>query len=52
MCIRDRSSNLAATGAGESLYLCKADFTVDNSDVCYGQSVQFKDKSFSDITAW
>ena len=47
-----KSSNLAATGAGESLSLCKADFTVDNSDVCYGQSVQFKDKSFSDITAW
>ena len=47
-----RSSNLAATGAGESVSLCKADFSVENMDVCSGEQVQFTDLSYSNITAW
>jgi PKD repeat protein len=47
-----RSSNLAATGVGESVSLCKADFSVENMEVCSGEQIQFTDLSYSNITAW
>lgn len=47
-----RSSNLTATGAGQSVSLCSADFAVENMDVCSGEQVQFTDMSYSNVTEW
>lgn len=45
-------SNLAETGVGEELVLCRADFSVINPVVCSGTSVQFTDQSFNNVQSW
>ncbi len=47
-----QSSNLNATGANGSLYLCKADFSADKTVVCAGESVTFQDESYNTVSSW
>lgn len=44
-------SNLNLTGANGTLTLCKADFSVDRTSICTGESVQFSDQSYNEVTS-
>lgn len=45
-------SNLIATGVNNPAQLCNANFTLDNSFICNGTSVQFKDVSTTNAQFW
>jgi len=48
-----KAANLAAVGADVApTELCKADFNVDNYEVCAGDAIQFEDLSFNNVTGW
>ena len=44
--------NLEDTGVFEEELLCSAQFTVDRTEVCLGEPVQFTDASFFGVTNW
>lgn len=47
------TSNLAAVGADATpTGLCKADFNADEYEVCSGDSIQFTDFSYNNVTGW
>lgn len=46
------AQNLAATGADGNFYLCKAEFSADRTTICAGESVQFTDGSYNEVTSW
>jgi PKD repeat protein len=46
------TTNLTATGATGSLYLCKAEFNADKQTVCTGEQVQLFDDSYNAVTGW
>lgn len=45
-------ANLAAVGAIDNPPLCKADFFADKRVICAGESVQFSDDSYNDVSGW
>lgn len=47
-----KSSNLSSTGAGQSGTLCSVGFSVSSREVCSGQTIDFIDESYSNITSW
>lgn len=46
------AANLLATGVGQPLELCLANFSVLNNVVCTGTTVQFSDESFNNVQTW
>ena len=44
--------NLDDTGADGVMYLCDADFTVNKTAICAGESVDFSDISFNEVNGW
>jgi PKD repeat protein len=46
------ASNLAATGADGNTYLCKADFEANKFTVCVGETIDFTDLSYNEVTGW
>lgn len=47
------TSNLNFTGAnGAAAALCQADFTMDKTVVCVGDSIQFSDATYNAATGW
>ena len=44
-------SNLNFTGANGTLTLCKADFSADKATICAGETIQFTDDSYNEVTA-
>lgn len=46
------TSNLNATGTNGTAPLCAADFGSDNVIICEGQSVDFTDMSYHNVTGW
>ncbi len=44
--------NLASVGADSNLVICKTDFSSIQNDICVGDTVNFLDGSYHDITAW
>ena len=46
------ASNLALTGADGNTYLCKADFSSNKTTVCAGETVQFFDASYNEVSGW
>ena len=46
------AQNLEDTGVFEEELLCKAEFSVDRTEVCLGDPVQFTDASFFGVTDW
>lgn len=45
------TSNLNSVGAG-STALCRAEFTVNKTTVCSGESIQFTDQTFNSANGW
>jgi PKD repeat protein len=45
-------ANLIATGVNNPLSFCKTDFKQDKIQVCAGESVQYTDLSFNDVSEW
>ncbi|MFT7612761.1 MAG: PKD repeat protein [Parvicellaceae bacterium] len=47
------TANLNAVGAnGAPLTLCRADFNADEYEICSGDSIQFTDYSYNNVTGW
>ena len=46
------TNNLISTGADGDVYLCAANFSSDRMKICAGESVQFSDLSFNNVTSW
>jgi plastocyanin len=46
------SANLTAVGADGSAALCKADFSVNKTEVCVGEVVSFEDGSYNAVSGW
>ena len=46
------TANLIATGADGNTYLCKADFSADKSSICTGNTIQFSDESYNEVSGW
>jgi PKD repeat protein len=46
------AQNLEETGVFEEELLCKAQFSVDQAEVCLGDAVQFTDGSYFGVTTW
>ena len=46
------TANLIATGADGNTYLCKADFSADRSSICAGNTIQFSDESYNEVSGW
>jgi len=47
------AANLSAVGAnGAPLTLCRADFNADEYEICAGDSIQFTDFSYNNVTGW
>ena len=46
------TANLTAVGAGITPYLCKADFTTDQTTICVGDAISFEDDSYNAATGW
>lgn len=44
--------NLAATGVDQPAALCKADFTTSRTTICAGETIDFKDESYSNQVGW
>ena len=47
-----KNSNLNATGANGNTTLCAASFLVDRQVVCQGDSLQFIDDSYNNVSGW
>ncbi|MFK7785717.1 MAG: M43 family zinc metalloprotease [Crocinitomicaceae bacterium] len=47
-----RSANLASVGATGNLYLCGAEFQADRTTICAGNTINFDDMSFNDVSGW
>lgn len=45
-------SNLTLTGADGNLYLCKAEFSANKTTICAGETIQFTDESYNEVTGW
>ena len=46
------SSNLAATGATGTVYLCSAEFQADRTTICAGNTINFDDQSYNAVNGW
>lgn len=46
-----KESHYASTGIGLEPILCKAQFDSDNQTICNGQTIQYFDKSYSNVTS-
>ena len=46
------TANLIATGADGNTYLCKADFSSDRTSICVGNTIQFSDESYNEVSGW
>jgi len=46
------ASNLNATGATGTVFLCKADFSADKNTVCAGEQIQLFDDSYNQVSGW
>jgi PKD repeat protein len=46
------ANNLSVTGADGNLYLCKAQFYVNRTTACAGESIQFFDDSYNLVSGW
>ena len=46
------AANLLATGADGNTYLCKADFSSDRNSICTGNTIQFSDESYNEVSGW
>lgn len=46
------AQNLLETGADGNIYLCEANFEASKTAVCPGESVQFTDVSYNEVTGW
>lgn len=46
------ASNLIATGATGTVYLCSAEFQADRTTICAGNTVNFDDMSFNVVNGW
>ena len=46
------AQNLEETGVFEEELLCKAQFSVNQNEICLGDAVQFTDGSFFGVTTW
>lgn len=46
------SSNLTATGATGSVYLCGAEFQADRTTICAGNTINFDDMSYNLVNGW
>lgn len=47
-----KPANLTAVGADGNTYLCKADFTANQTTVCIGSQVSFSDISYNEASNW
>ncbi len=47
-----KTNNLNATGANGNPALCAADFMVDRQIICAGDSLQFIDDSYNNVSGW
>lgn len=46
------TANLVSTGADGNTYLCAADFYANRLKICAGDSIQFFDNSYNNVTTW
>lgn len=46
------AANLIATGADGNTFLCRANFSANKPTVCAGETVDFTDESYNDVTGW
>jgi PKD repeat protein len=46
------SGNLASTGADGNTYLCKANFKASKVSICAGETVDFTDLSYNEVSGW
>ena len=46
------ASNLIATGATGTVYLCSAEFQADRTTICAGNTINFDDMSFNVVNGW
>jgi PKD repeat protein len=46
------SSNLIATGATGTAYLCAAEFQADRTTICAGNTINFDDMSYNAVNGW
>ena len=47
-----QTSNLIATGTNSIPNLCQANFKVDKHVICLGETINFSDESFHNVTSW
>ncbi len=45
------ASNLSLTGADGNLTLCKAEFSASRTSICVGESIDFSDDSYNEVTS-
>ena len=46
------ASNLSATGASGTVYLCAAEFQADRTTICAGNTINFDDMSYNAVNGW
>ena len=46
------NTNLVATGATGTVYLCSAQFEADRTTICAGDQITFEDMSFNVVNGW